>query len=92
MPFQLIEPMAEQQMELTKMAQTGFEGTFDGFVGPLANGWAWRREEPSRRLSVKLLVDGTVSDERLANMARDDLRRGGIGDGRYGYQLPCRTA
>jgi ectoine hydroxylase-related dioxygenase (phytanoyl-CoA dioxygenase family) len=69
------------------MANIVLEGTFDGFDGPVAGGWAWRRDDPSLRLRVKLLIDGVETAERTADLLRDDLREGGIGDGRYAYQF-----
>ncbi len=69
-------------------------GSFDGFGGPIAQGWSWAPKEPSLRLRVRLLIDGESFAEQAADRPRDDLRAAGIGDGAHAFvfTLPDRLA
>ncbi len=53
-------------------------------------GWAWHAGRPSERLRIEVLVGGRVTASVVADRPRVDLRRNGIGDGSYAFdiQLP----
>jgi hypothetical protein len=48
------------------------EGTFDGFSGMTARGWAWQPGDAVKRVVVQLLIDSHVHDERVASEFRAD--------------------
>jgi hypothetical protein len=48
-------------------------------------GWAWDPANPSARLTVGLLAGGRVLATTVADQARDDLARNGIGDGAHAF-------
>jgi len=67
-------------------------GTFDGFTGLVAGGWAWNPQEPGRRLTVVLEIDGIQVDQVRANLFRHDLAASGIGDGAYGFRFTLQDS
>lgn len=50
-------------------------------------GWAWHSGKPTERLRVDALVDGVLVGSVVADRPRVDLRRNGIGDGSYAFDL-----
>jgi len=55
----------------------------DGWV----SGWAWYPDDPARRVSLDILVDGLLVGSARAAIFRPDLQAAGIGDGRYGFNF-----
>ncbi len=53
----------------------------DGWV----SGWCWEPAEPTRRLTLDVLIDDTVAGATRADEARADLRQAAVGDGQYGF-------
>jgi hypothetical protein len=67
-------------------------GTHDGSVDAVAsgdrcyaNGWAVDPDAPTRRLTVRVLVDGRQVWSGLARQSRPDVAAAGIGDGFSGF-------
>lgn len=62
----------------------------DGIV----TGWVWDPAQPAMRLTVQLLIDGSVCCEIVANRFRPDLKQAGIGDGGHGFmaRIPADLA
>lgn len=50
-------------------------------------GWAFDPETPEKRLAIRVLLDGTVIAEALADRNRSDLKRNGIGDGNHAFEI-----
>ncbi|OWW00182.1 hypothetical protein [Rhizobium sp. R693] len=50
-------------------------------------GWAFDPMAPSQRLTVRVLLDGKVIAETVADRNRPDLRRNGIGDGKHAFEI-----
>ncbi|NHN85844.1 glycosyltransferase [Acetobacter musti] len=51
-------------------------------------GWLRDDSAPETRLGVTVSVDGALIRRVLANRLRADLRDSGLGDGRYGFDIP----
>ncbi|APG93951.1 hypothetical protein [Sinorhizobium americanum] len=51
-------------------------------------GWAFDPATPDKRLSIRVLLDGGVIAESIADRNRPDLRRNGIGDGSHAFEIP----
>ncbi|WP_375449412.1 hypothetical protein [uncultured Devosia sp.] len=63
------------------------QGRVDAIDGGHVFGWAWHADAPSERLNIEASYDGKVIAKAIADRARVDLRRNGIGDGSYAFDL-----
>ncbi|MEK1876124.1 MAG: hypothetical protein AAAC50_27480 [Rhizobium altiplani] len=50
-------------------------------------GWAFDPVAPDQRLTIRVLLDGKVIAETVADRNRPDLRRNGIGDGNHAFEI-----
>ncbi|WP_431322882.1 hypothetical protein [Rhizobium sp. YTU87027] len=50
-------------------------------------GWAFDPMAPGQRLTIRVLLDGKVIAETVADRNRPDLRRNGIGDGNHAFEI-----
>jgi hypothetical protein len=50
-------------------------------------GWAFDPMAPDQRLTIRVLLDGKVIAEAVADRNRPDLRRNGIGDGNHAFEI-----
>ncbi|WP_426238000.1 hypothetical protein [Pararhizobium sp. DWP1-1-3] len=50
-------------------------------------GWAFDPMAPDQRLIIRVLLDGKVIAEAVADRNRPDLRRNGIGDGNHAFEI-----
>lgn len=50
-------------------------------------GWAFDPMAPDQRLVIRVLLDGKVIAEAIADRNRPDLRRNGIGDGKHAFEI-----
>lgn len=66
----------------------GVEGRLEAVVDGRAVGWAWDPERPEEALEVEVLVDGEPVAGGCADVERSVLAEAGIGDGRYGFDVP----
>lgn len=55
-------------------------------------GWAFDPETPEKRLAIRVLLDGKVIAEALADRNRPDLKRNGIGDGNHAFEIALPEA
>lgn len=62
------------------------QGYVDHCTGTLIDGWVWDRDLPETRFTVEILVDGELLTRVAANQYREDLEKGGFGDGTYGFK------
>lgn len=54
-------------------------------------GWAWNASRPGERVVVELrLADAPVA-RAVADLARADLEKAGVGDGRHAFELPLEA-
>ncbi|KRE13480.1 hypothetical protein ASE63_18580 [Bosea sp. Root381] len=86
--------MAQNQEEarLPNVTPARLNGRVDALDGNRLHGWIWDEARPEERLVVKLVRDGTVLMEGIADQSRIDLRRNGIGDGRHAFALELDDA
>ncbi len=54
-------------------------------------GWAWDRARPQEAVEVELVHAGEVCARQKADLARPDLARARIGDGRHGFAIDLAT-
>jgi len=64
------------------------EGVVDKLGPDAVAGWVWNWSDPRARLHVTLFVKGEVVATIVADRYRPELERQGIGDGRYGFEIP----
>jgi hypothetical protein len=50
-------------------------------------GWAFDPMAPDQRLTIRVLLDGKIIAEAVADRNRPDLRRNGIGDGKHAFEI-----
>jgi len=62
-------------------------GYLDSIDGLTVRGWAYNKENPQERVRVVVLVDGKPVAEGIADKCREDLKKAGIGDGCYGFEI-----
>lgn len=55
-------------------------------------GWAFDPGAPDMRLTIRVLLDGGVIAEALADRNRPDLKRNGIGDGSHAFEIALPEA
>ncbi|WP_114944109.1 hypothetical protein [Microvirga calopogonii] len=63
------------------------QGRVDAIEGRRLYGWVWDRARPTERLHVRITLDGETIASTTADMPRVDLRRNGIGDGGYAFEI-----
>jgi hypothetical protein len=65
----------------------GVVGYVEALTETAALGWAWR-PGLKERLTVELRLDAKIVAQCVADEMREDLVRGGIGDGKHAFTLP----
>ncbi|WEX90714.1 hypothetical protein PZN02_004273 [Sinorhizobium garamanticum] len=55
-------------------------------------GWAFDPATPNERLTIRVLLDGSVIAEAVADRNRPDLKRNGIGDGSHAFEIALPEA
>ncbi|MDQ0560086.1 hypothetical protein QO004_001868 [Rhizobium mesoamericanum] len=50
-------------------------------------GWAFDPMAPDQRVTIRVLLDGKVIAEAVADRNRPDLKRNGIGDGKHAFEI-----
>ncbi|HXV29660.1 MAG TPA: hypothetical protein VD840_04940 [Sinorhizobium sp.] len=55
-------------------------------------GWAFDPAAPDKRLTIRILLDGSVIAEAVADRIRPDLKRNGIGDGGHAFEIALPEA
>ena len=63
----------------------GYAGCLDLANPGYVEGWALNLLAPTQRVSLDIRVGTDIVATVVADEKRDDLRRGGLGDGRYGF-------
>jgi SAM-dependent methyltransferase len=62
-------------------------GNLDGIDNDYIAGWAMDRDDPSRRIPVEVLYNGSLLSSTLAAFHRADLVKAGVGDGSNGFYV-----
>ncbi|MBB4187608.1 hypothetical protein GGE07_004277 [Sinorhizobium terangae] len=55
-------------------------------------GWAFDPATPDKRLTIRVILDGSVIAEAVADRNRPDLKRNGIGDGSHAFEIALPEA
>lgn len=55
-------------------------------------GWAFDPAAPDKRLTIRVYLDGSVIAQAVADRNRPDLKRNGIGDGGYAFEIALPEA
>ena len=63
------------------------EGYLDSCDATLMRGWIRDLDQPARRLSLKLYLNGTLLARAKADQYRGDLLEAGKGDGKYAFRI-----
>jgi len=63
------------------------QGRVDAIEGRRLFGWVWDRSQPTERLQVRVTIGERTVASATADMPRIDLRRNGIGDGGYAFEI-----
>jgi len=63
------------------------QGRLDAVESRRLYGWVWDRAQPQERLLVRVLFRGRMVASATADRPRVDLRRNGIGDGAYAFEV-----
>lgn len=63
-------------------------GLIDNATSDRLFGWAWDASHPGRRLKVELRLAGEVVANTIADFARPDLGKNGVGDGCHAFEFP----
>lgn len=83
---------SEGSAAVTEITPARLNGRVDALDGNRLHGWIWDEARPEERLTVRLLRDGIVVQEVIADQSRVDLRRNGIGDGRHAFAMELDDA
>jgi hypothetical protein len=62
-----------------------YEGFLDGLTPLGIAGWAWDKKRPDAAVTVDILEGDKLLGSVTANRFRDDVKKGGIGTGMYGF-------
>jgi len=62
-------------------------GYLDAIDNLIVKGWVYNKTNPLERVKILVLVDGKPVAEGVANKCREDLKKAGIGDGCYGFEI-----
>jgi len=72
--------------------QPRLQGRVDALDNGRLHGWAWDASSPSDRLTIHVFHDGARILSKVAEAQRIDLRRNGIGDGHYAFDIELPQA
>jgi hypothetical protein len=72
------------------LAPSDVRGLIDNATADRLYGWVWDAAHPGYRVKVELRLAGEVVAVSIAENARPDLARHGIGDGRHAFEFPIQ--
>lgn len=75
-----------------QQAASQIQGRLDAIEGRRLFGWVWDGARPTERLLVRILLEGRMICSATADLPRVDLRRNGIGDGAYAFEVELPEA
>jgi hypothetical protein len=71
-----------------RYALASFDGYLDRADGDRIEGWVWDTLQVVKDVQVEIYDGGVFLTSVVANSLRPDLKRQGVGTGRYGFSLP----
>jgi hypothetical protein len=83
-------PVSEATADATLSQPTEIQGLVDNATDHSLHGWAWNAAQPEERLAVELRLRDEAVARTVAERARSDLAKAGIGDGRHAFELPLK--
>jgi hypothetical protein len=82
----------DQPVEASQVSRRQIQGRMDAVESHRLYGWAWDRAHPEERLRVRVLFRGRMVASTTADRPRIDLKRNGIGDGGYAFEVELPEA
>ncbi|MGH6859373.1 MAG: hypothetical protein ACRECY_03895 [Phyllobacterium sp.] len=89
-----VSPQAPQQPNTAPVQGNGasaraepVKGRVDAIDDGRLYGWAFDPAAPTKRLTIRVLLDGKPIAEAVADKDRPDLKRSGIGDGAHAFDV-----
>jgi hypothetical protein len=67
------------------------QGLVDKALPDRLYGWAWNASNPGERVAVELRLGDAPVARAIADLARHDLEKAGVGDGRHAFELPLEA-
>lgn len=67
------------------------QGLVDKALPDRLYGWAWNASRAGERVAVELRLGDAPVARTLADLARPDLEKAGVGDGRHAFELPLEA-
>lgn len=67
------------------------QGLVDRAMPDRLYGWAWNASNPGERVAVELRLGDAPVARAVADLARHDLEKAGVGDGRHAFELPLEA-
>ncbi|MEM9631786.1 MAG: hypothetical protein AAGA50_10705 [Pseudomonadota bacterium] len=87
-----IETEATQEKPEKQIDAPKLQGRVDAFENGRLLGWAWDASHPTDRMTIHIFHDGERVLSKTAETERIDLRRNGIGDGAYAFDIELPQA
>jgi hypothetical protein len=66
-------------------------GLVDNAAADRLYGWVWNATGPGERLMIEARLGGTTVFATVADLARPDLAKAGIGDGCHAFEIPLEA-
>lgn len=79
--------MANSKPDVALLQDIRYSGSIESVVTNTVHGWAFNADCPDQAVSVQLRVDNVIIGEGVANLARDDLKKAGFGNGCHGFSI-----
>jgi hypothetical protein len=87
-----MKPKAVEAPARKEPAAPKIQGRVDALENGRILGWAWDASNPMDRMTIHVFHDGERALSKVAETPRIDLRRNGIGDGAYAFELELPQA
>lgn len=82
-----IAEVKKPSAQMVQVPASQIQGRLDAVESRRLYGWVWDRARPEERLLVRVLFRGRMIASATADRPRIDLRRNGIGDGAYAFEV-----
>jgi hypothetical protein len=73
--------------DAARAPQRALTGYIDAVANNRVYGWAWDPRRPEARIAIRLVVADDIVAAVLADQPREDLVKGGIGDGAHAFEI-----
>lgn len=86
MPSDLAAPPSRPEAAPSRVAE--LRGLVDNVAADKLYGWAWNAAAPDERVAIELRLGHATLHRTIADFARADLAKAGIGDGSHAFEIP----